>query len=109
MPCCIYCSLGQGAATARGHSYTDALAPRQEEAILKRFLKKAPPSLWSTAVWADSLPPPSGGRLEGKTRDGVLPHAPLPAGPPPTWPPPVGGRSHPTARGGRQESRYGNA
>ncbi len=39
-----------------------------QNAMCKRWdTPKEPPSLWSTAVWTDSSPPPSGGRLEGGT------------------------------------------
>src|SRR6266852_3941432 len=76
---------------------------------LRRFLKQNLPRCGPRQCGRTPCRPPAGGGWRGEHVDGVLPHTPPPAGPPPTWPPPAGGRSHPTARGGRQESRGGDA
>src|SRR5262249_6973722 len=66
---------------------------------------KGPPSLWSTAVWTDSLPPPLGGGWRGANRSRACPRPLALLGFPPPGLPPLGGGPTPTARGGRQERR----
>ena len=52
-------------AKGRGHeggvSYLNRDTVDEPLMYLEAISQKAPPSLWSTAVWMDSLPPPSGG------------------------------------------------